>query len=309
MLVSVVMPVYNAEDYLKEAIQSLCDQTYSNWELIAVDDGSTDNSLEILYSFNDPRIKIYQRQNGGQCAATNTGLGYINGDYILFFDADDLMDARKIETQVNALEEFPNSVAVGKWATFQKSINEVRFINEPVYYTGSPDEWLYRLWSNDTMMPNHGYLIPKAVLERAGTFYDESIHLNIDFEYFTRIILAAESVIYCPEAICYYRKGIKTAKTYSPSFKKQLSALKAREKAIRILLQHYKDSKTKDAARMAISILTFSYPAIRKHAKQLLIELGLGDFAEFGGKKFKTISSVVGFERAIRFKEFYDKFK
>src|SRR5437868_3333996 len=110
MLVSVVMPVYNASEYLAESVQSLLDQTYNNWELIAVDDGSTDDSWKILQSYTDPRIKIFQRKNGGQCAATNTGLQYITGDCVLFFDADDLMDKNKIKVQVEALNKEGNNV-------------------------------------------------------------------------------------------------------------------------------------------------------------------------------------------------------
>ena len=118
MLVSVIMPVYNASDYLQDAIQSLLEQTYTKWELIAVDDGSTDKSWELLQSYSDPRIKIFQRPNGGQSAATNTGLEHITGDFVLFFDADDLMDTRKIEKQVSSLKGMPESLSVGRWSFF-----------------------------------------------------------------------------------------------------------------------------------------------------------------------------------------------
>jgi glycosyltransferase involved in cell wall biosynthesis len=309
MLVSVVMPVYNAAVHLKAAIESLLNQTYSDWELIAVDDGSTDNSREILRSFTDSRIRLFERSNGGQCAATNTGLDEVTGDYILFFDADDLLDPLKIEKQVKALSINSNSVAVGKWSVFNTSIENIDFKDEPVYYSGSPDEWLYRLWSYDTMMPNHGYMIPKKIMEKAGKYYNEKILLNVDFEYFTRIVLAAESVIYCPDSICYYRKGVLTSKTFKASSEKQLSALYAREQAITSFLSKYKSDRAKHAARMAITILTYSYPSIVKHSKEVLERLDLGGFAEFGGRKFKGFSSLVGFEKAIQIKELYNKIK
>ena len=309
MLVSVVMPVYNAEAYLKEAVQSLINQSYSNWELIAVNDGSSDQSLDILRSFEDSRIKIFERTNGGQCAATNTGLEYITGDYILFFDADDLLDVHKIEKQVASLIETENCVSVGKWAFFYKSVEDAVFKNEPIYFSGKPDEWLYRLWTCDTMMPNHGYLIPRSVLEKAGKFYDEKILLNVDFEYFTRIILAAESVIYCADSICYYRKGVKGSKTYKASIRKQLSALDAREKAIKYFLKQYNDGRAREAARMAITILTFSYPSILVQSKMALKRLGLEGFAHFGGKRFKRLSAFLGFEKAIKLKGLYEKFR
>jgi hypothetical protein len=145
-------------------------------------------------------------------------------------------------------------------------------------------------------------------MEKAGMFYDETILLNVDFEYFTRIILAAESVVYCPDSICYYRKGVKTSKTYRASLAKQLSALYAREKAISYFLEKYHDDKAKEAARMAITILTFSFPSIRKEAKQSIRRLGLEGFSNFGGQKFKRVSDIFGFENAIRIKEIYEKF-
>jgi glycosyltransferase involved in cell wall biosynthesis len=307
MLVSVVMPVYNAAAYLEESIQSLLDQTYTNWELIAVDDGSTDDSWEILQSFNDTRIKAIQRQNGGQCAATNTGLEYITGDLIQFFDADDLFDPRKIEVQVEALKQSPDSIAVCKWAFFTNSIDEVQFKDEPIYYTGTQVEWLQRLWSFETMMPNHGYLIPRSVMERAGKYYDESLLLNIDFEYFTRMVLHASKVIYCPGSICYYRKGVKSAKTFKPKLEKRLSALQSRCKAISYLLKKDCSESSKHACKMALTILTYSYPEILPFSKKALAEFDLGGFGKFGGQKFKALSFIMGYANAVRIKRLMEQ--
>lgn len=272
-----------------------------------MDDGSIDNSWEILQSYSDPRIRIVQRENGGQCTATNTALNFISGDYVLFFDADDLMDPRKIEVQVKALEHSKNSIAVGKWAIFTKSVTDAIFQEEAIYFTGNPVEWLYRLWAYETMMPNHGYLIPREVMERAGKYYDETILLNIDFEYFTRMVLEADRVIYCEESVCYYRKSVKTSKTFNPSFQKQLSALDARVKAIDKFLKKHNDAKSREAAKMALTILTFSFPAIRKHSKKALQSFGFDGFGVFGGPRFKMLYKMVGFENALRIKELYRK--
>lgn len=309
MLVSIIMPVYNAAPYLREAIGSVLAQTHTDWELIAVDDGSKDDSWAILQSYTDPRIKIFQRPNGGQCAATNTGLEQASGDYYLFFDADDLMDKQKIERQLASLQGKPGAVGVCRFSCFQNDISECSFPEEPVYFSGSPEDWLFQLWTNDTMMANHGYLIPKDVVEKAGTYYDESLINNIDFEYFTRIILAANEVVYCPEAVCYYRKGVTTSSTYRASRKKQLSCLRSREKAAGYFLQRYSGDRAHYAVSMAISMLTFSYPGIRKEAKEALKRLGMQGFVAFGGPRFNRLSRVVGFENAIRIKELYEKFR
>jgi glycosyltransferase involved in cell wall biosynthesis len=303
MLVSVVMPVFNAAEYLRDAIGSLLAQTYSNWELIAVDDGSTDNSWRILQSYSDPRIRIFQRENGGQCAATNTGLDYINGDYVQFFDADDLMDRDKIAVQVAALQEAGNNaIAVCKWAFFNDRIEEVNFKQEPIYFSCKQTDWLCRLWAHETMMPNHGYLIPRSIIELAGKYYDETLFLNIDFEYFTRMVIHADSVIYCPDAICYYRKGIASAKTYKPQLNKRLSALESRCKGIGYMLAKEQSERSRYACRMALTILTYSYPEILPYSRQALKKFGLGHFERFGGQKFRLLSSFFGFANAVKIK-------
>jgi hypothetical protein len=181
------------------------------------------------------------------------------------------------------------------------------FEQHPVYYTGTPVEWLYRLWANETMMPNNGYLIPRTLLEKAGKYYDESILLNIDFEYFTRMVMEADQVVYCADAICYYRKGVKTSKTYKPSVNKQLSALAARRKALQNFLSRHNDEKAKEAARMALTILTFTFPGIFRHSKKAIKDLGLENFGMFGGAKFKTLAKLFGFENTIRIKALYQK--
>jgi glycosyltransferase involved in cell wall biosynthesis len=304
MLVSVVMPIYNASEYLREAIQSLLNQTYTNWELIAVDDGSTDDSWAILSSYADSRIKIFRRENGGQCAATNTGLEHINGDFVQFFDADDLMDENKIFVQVEALKrDGNNSVAICKWAFFTETIAETKFKEEPIYFTGAPLDWLHNLWSYETMMPNHGYLIPREIIEKAGRYFDESLFLNIDFEYFTRMVVHADSVIYCPDAVCYYRKGIASAKTYRPQLSKRLSALESRCKAIGCVLQRDQSEKTRYACKMALTILTYSYPEILPYAQEALKKYDLGKFGRFGGTKFKSLSTLFGYANAVRIKK------
>jgi glycosyltransferase involved in cell wall biosynthesis len=304
MLVSVIMPVYNASRYLRDAIQSLLNQAYTNWELIAVDDGSADDSWAILNSYSDPRIKIFQRENGGQCAATNTGLEHINGDFVQFFDADDLLDEKKISVQVAALKKAgSNCVAVCKWAFFTETIADAKFKEEPIYFTGGPVDWLHNLWSYETMMPNHGYLIPREIIEKGGRYYDESLLLNIDFEYFTRMVMHADSVIHCPDAICYYRKGIPSAKTYKPHLSKRLSALESRCKAIDCVLQKDQSEKTRHACKMALTILTYSYPEILPYAQEALRKYELGKFGKFGGAKFKSLSTLFGYANAVRIKK------
>lgn len=107
-LVSVIVPIYNVADYLKECIDSIVKQTYTNIEIILVDDGSTDNSLNICKSYADGRICVYSKENGGQSSARNYGLDVAQGDYIVFVDSDDYIEENYVERLVLAISSDPS---------------------------------------------------------------------------------------------------------------------------------------------------------------------------------------------------------
>jgi glycosyltransferase involved in cell wall biosynthesis len=108
-LVSVILPCFNAELYIAEAIQSILEQTYTNFELIVLDDGSTDNTKSVIRKFNDLRIKLYtENQNKGIVYQLNKGLKIANGEYIARMDADDISYPERIQKQVSFLEEPEN---------------------------------------------------------------------------------------------------------------------------------------------------------------------------------------------------------
>jgi teichuronic acid biosynthesis glycosyltransferase TuaG len=90
-LVSIIMPVFNAGQFIEQAVQSVLDQTYGNWELLIVNDGSTDDSLHVVQKFNDERIFIFHQANRGVSAARNAGLANMRGEFFCFLDADDIL--------------------------------------------------------------------------------------------------------------------------------------------------------------------------------------------------------------------------
>lgn len=106
--VSIIIPVYNVESYLKKCIDSILLQTYTNFELILIDDGSTDQSYEICdeYSLNDKRIKVIHKINEGVSKARNLGLSISTGDYICFVDSDDWIDCDMLEYIIVNADDF-----------------------------------------------------------------------------------------------------------------------------------------------------------------------------------------------------------
>lgn len=105
--ISVIVPVYNMEKYLKRCLDSICNQSYDNLDILLVDDGSTDKSLSILYEYmkKDNRIRVFEKENGGQASARNYGLKHMIGDYVSFVDSDDYLDTSCYEICVAKLKE------------------------------------------------------------------------------------------------------------------------------------------------------------------------------------------------------------
>lgn len=130
------MPVYNTEKYLNESIRSILNQTYKNFELLIIDDGSTDNSLDIIKSFKDNRIKLYENKvNKGLPYTRNLALTLANGEYIAFMDSDDISELNRLKVQVKFLDENPeynvisSKAYMGKKDTNKKQSNNIRIFN------------------------------------------------------------------------------------------------------------------------------------------------------------------------------------
>jgi len=118
-LVSILLPVYNGEEYLWEAIQSVLAQTFRDFELLVIDDGSSDRSLEILNGFQDPRIRVVENvRNQGLPGTLNRGISLARGKYIARMDCDDVCVPRRLEWQVTFMEEHPKIGLCGGWTRF-----------------------------------------------------------------------------------------------------------------------------------------------------------------------------------------------
>ena len=106
--ISIIVPVYNVEDYIERCLYSLVNQTYKNIEIIVINDGSTDKSLEIAKKFceKDSRIKIYTKKNGGLSAARNFGLKKITGDYVMFVDSDDWLELKALKQLSKYMNDY-----------------------------------------------------------------------------------------------------------------------------------------------------------------------------------------------------------
>jgi glycosyltransferase involved in cell wall biosynthesis len=125
--ITVLMPAYNAGKYIREAVWSVLHQTYHDFELLIINDGSTDNTLELALSFTDPRVIVVNKDHEGIASALNTGLKLANAPFVARFDADDICVCNRFETQLNFLQDHPDYVLVGSDAEYMLENGEFLF--------------------------------------------------------------------------------------------------------------------------------------------------------------------------------------
>jgi len=198
-LVSVVMAVYNGEQYLKDAVYSVMAQTFSNFEFIIIDDGSTDNTPKLLEQFsrNDSRIKIIRQENSGLPAALNRGICEARGKYIARMDADDISLPNRFELQVEFMENNPE---IGLCGTACRLIGESSGIS---WTTTDPDELKCRLlfWPCIT---HSTVMMRKNILIDNNLFYNPNYKQAEDYELWSRISKVCE-IANLPDILLLYR--------------------------------------------------------------------------------------------------------
>lgn len=183
--VSVLIPVYNAAAFLEEAINSVRDQTFSDWELIAVDDGSSDNSLSILQKFalHDPRIRALPMPHSGIAGTRNTGIFAARGTYIAAMDNDDAMLPQRLATQVQFMREHQDYVAIGAAGLL------IDVDGDPICKRGFPcssDEVEAELLQGRNSMMQSGVMFRRDSLLEVGGYRD-SCNYAEDFDLFLRL--------------------------------------------------------------------------------------------------------------------------
>jgi hypothetical protein len=205
-LVSILIPAYNAEEFIADAIRSAIAQTWRHKEIIVVDDGSTDGTAEVARGFASKNVVVVSKENQGAAAARNLAFQLSQGEYIQWLDADDLLAPDKIERQFAALCEGDGerTLLSSSWALFYYRTKRARFIPTSLWQDLMPVEWLLRKLGEGHCMQTATWLTSRAIAEAAGP-WDSRLHVDDDGEYFCRALLASEGTRFSPEARVYYR--------------------------------------------------------------------------------------------------------
>ncbi|MEI0448021.1 glycosyltransferase [Brachyspira intermedia] len=202
-LISIIIPVYNGENYIKDAINSAFNQTYKNIEIIVVDDGSKDNTANIIKGFEN-KVKYIYKNNGGVASALNCGIKSSKGDYISWLSHDDVYYPNKIEEEVNELKNVDEKTVI--YSGFEFVNEKLELIT--VFENSSKTE--YRRLNNNfysILLSDIGgctLLIPKEVFNNVG-FFDEKLLCVQDYDFWFRMFRYGYKVKYIPKVLLQYR--------------------------------------------------------------------------------------------------------
>lgn len=203
-LISIVIPVYNREQFILECLESVTKQNYRPLEIIIVDDGSTDKSLEIINDFiestieNDLRIKIIKQINSGAPTARNAGLKIANGEFIQFLDSDDLLLPDKLSSQVSAFKPETNIV----YSKAQFFIDSPKNIKDKYWgrkLTGEDKDYFEFPWQTMCALYRRSYLIDNLM------FWNEDLKIHQDWDFSIRHVIATDKIVFLDEVNSLYR--------------------------------------------------------------------------------------------------------
>jgi glycosyltransferase involved in cell wall biosynthesis len=213
--VSVIMPVYNVEAYVGDAIRSVLVQTFSNIELIVVDDGGADGSMAICRSFDDPRIRIVIQRNRGLAGARNTGIAQARGRYIALLDSDDLWEPGKLAIHVTHLDAHPDvGASYGGSELIDGAGRRLGIYQRPKPgIAAAKDVFCGRTIANGSVPVFRREMLEEGALpgDRSGRVYyfDETLRRSEDVECWTRLALTSRfKFAAVPEILTLYRVNV-----------------------------------------------------------------------------------------------------
>ena len=202
-IVSVIIPAYNAERTILATLESVQKQTFSDIELIVIDDGSTDQTVKLVETLQDSRVKIFSYQNSGVSVARNRGIQCAIGDFIAFIDADDQWTSDKLELQLKALQKDPIAGVAYSWTTFIDEQGTVLYEQAPVFHEGN----VYpQLLVENFILNGSNVLVCRQFVESVGEFHT-SLKYAEDWEFYIRLAALCTFVLVPKHQVIYLRSS------------------------------------------------------------------------------------------------------
>ena len=311
-LISIITPCYNAAKFLADTVESVLAQSYINFEWIIVNDGSTDETEAILLKYHDHRIHYFRQDNKGQCSASNFGLKKAKGDYIKFFDADDLMNPTHLENQIKRMAGKKNILVSCAWGRFYDGdFRSTKFIPETVWQDMDSLSWIKAALSQKyDMMGAWIWLIPKEVILKVGG-WDERLSLNNDFEFSMRLLKNVNGVCFASNALIYYRTNSNTL-SQSNSYLAFKEAILSTDLGLGYLLEMENSAVTRSLCADRYQEWVFRiFPKCHSIVRELEMKIdlfgGSGRSLD-GGRVLKIFIKIFGWKFAKSLKSMFQSF-
>ncbi|MDJ0730289.1 MAG: glycosyltransferase [Crocosphaera sp.] len=240
--ISIIVPAYNAEKTIIQTIKSVQAQTFLDWELLVIDDGSTDQTIAKVNSIIDKRINIFSYQNGGVAVARNRGLSLANGEFIAFLDADDLWTPDKLEKQLRELKNNPDAGVAYSWTIdFKDNVSNSFIPGKPIFFSGNVYTYLlvYNFLANGS-----NALIRRQAVESIGEFDQQCVPAE-DWDFYLRLAKRWSFVV-IPQHQILYRQSTKSASSNIKAMEK--GALFTIQKAYDVAPTHLQSLKNQSLA-------------------------------------------------------------
>ena len=269
--VSILIPAFNAEKWIKQTIDSALHQTWGSKEIIVIDDGSTDRTLVITKTFETDSVNVVSQNNCGAASARNRALRLASGDYIQWLDADDLLAPDKIAGQMKAAaaERSKFILYSSPYGVFYFRHKRARFAPNPLWQDLSPVDWMVMNLADKLWMNPAGWLVSRELTEKARP-WDERLTIDDDGEYFARIVAASERVKFVREARCFYRQSGFQQLSKKISAKTRDSLLLSTTLRIRTLLSLEDSEKARKASLAFLQArLPIFYPEHKEDLRQM----------------------------------------
>lgn len=203
-MVSIIIAAYNAEKYIEECLDSIINQTYKNLQIIVVNDGSTDNTLSICQGYNDKRIEIITKENGGLSSARNEGLTHVRGDFIYFVDSDDVICSNTIEVMLDLISSCNSDIAVSGYEKFVTSYSNENNYNKKETIIYNSKDYLEEILSLKKNTYAWGTLIKTKYIEKIvfpkNHYYEDLAIMYLLFD-------SASKIAYTPTKLLKYRQN------------------------------------------------------------------------------------------------------
>ena len=303
-MVSIIVPCYNAAPWLPATLESALAQTWPDREVIVINDGSQDGSLAIARQFEPRGVRVIDQPNRGAAAARNAGLRAAHGDFVQFLDADDLLAPDKVEQQVRLLGPLgQRTLSSSRWAAFRQAPEEAEFHPQPNYRDLGGVEFLQLHWEEGCMMQPGAWLAPRGLLDAAGP-WNETLSLNDDGEYFARVMLVAERIVFCPAARTYYRAHLGPRLSGRRDARSLYSLFRSVELATGHLLAADDSPRSRAAVAYAWKWVAFELypgmPDLATRAEENSRRLGGSDRPFRAGGRLQLAIRLLGWRRARR---------